>query len=75
MWVMAFSDYFIVQAIQALLAEKPNEPLTYECIVSRCAVPVCTKTVQRSVMRLEASGNLRRLGGGHGVGYRYELVS
>lgn len=75
MWVMAFSDYFIQQAIETLISEKPSEPLTYECIVSRCTVPVCTKTVQRSVVRMEAAGKLRRFGGGHGVGYRYELVS
>jgi DNA-binding Lrp family transcriptional regulator len=75
MWNMAFSDYFIRQAIENILAEKPYEPISYTMIAARLENSVSKTTVKRSVKRLMDARKLKRYGGGNKVGYRYELVS
>lgn len=75
MWDMAFSDLFVRQAIEDLVTEAPNTPITCEMILERIQVPICDKTVRRALKRLEAAQKIVRHGTGYGVGYRYELVS
>lgn len=75
MWNMAFSDHFIYQALIQLTAHDPQVHVTYEQLQAQLEFPVCYKTVQRAVARLESAGLIKRYGGGAGSGYRYELVS
>lgn len=75
MWDMAFSDLFVRQAIEELVQESPNAPITCEMILARIQFPISDKTVRRALKRLEAARKIVRHGKGYGVGYRYELVS
>lgn len=74
MWIMPISDHFVYKALEQMLADDPNARITYGQLQSNLEYPWSTKTVQRCVERLEVTGNIRRLGGGQGYGYRYELI-
>lgn len=69
---MAFSDFLILDAIRALSDE--GSPITYAEIAIRLPTPCSTRTVLRSVRRLEKLGCLVRSGSGPGWGYCYEIV-
>ncbi len=69
---MAFSDFLILDAIRALSDE--DNLLTYAEIALRLPTPCSTRTVLRSVQRLEKLGCLVRSGSGPGWGYCYEIV-
>jgi len=75
MWDMAFSDLFVKEAIEELVLEAPDTPITCDMILARVKVPISEKTVRRALGRLEATRKIVRHGKGFGVGYRYELIS
>lgn len=73
--LVAFSDYLILDAIRQLSVKYPLCPLPYAEIVKALPTPCSTKTVQRSIERLEKSGHIVRCGPGNKIGYLYEVLS
>lgn len=66
-------DMMILEAITRLVSNDPKKRFSYEQIETSVKIPVCTRTVKRSIARLERDGHLRRIGGMTRNGYFYEL--
>lgn len=69
---MTFSDYLVLDAIR-VLSQQP-QLITYADIAAQLPTPCSTRTVLRSVQRLERLGHVTRYNGGRGEGYMYNVL-
>jgi len=71
--LLAFSDFLVLDALRVLASD--GRPVTYCEIVRAMPTQCSTRTVARSVARLERAGHIERYGPGHKIGYLYKVLT